>query len=236
MLSSHSLLHVWEEGEQLHPLDRHLLLLSVAEETPWDVLGIGERDRRLLRLRQEVFGSQLEGMVTCGQCSESLEFNLDTRQLLGQEVSGLDDLKLERDGYLLRFRLPTSHDLAAITQASEPNAGRQILLERCVEAFHDNQIIPIQTLPSEILEAVELRMSEVDPVAETLLDFDCPACRHTWSAPLDIGGFLWQELQLEARRLLSDVHVLAAAYGWSEQSILNLSDTRRQAYLTQVMA
>ena len=31
--------------------------------------------------------------------------------------------------------------------------------------------------------------------------------------------------------MLLDIHTLAAAYGWSEQSILDLPPRRRQAYL-----
>jgi hypothetical protein len=239
MFSSHHILQVWEQGEHLHRLDRDLLLLGAASGMPWAALAalvVGERDQRLLRLRQQVFGSHLEGMATCPKCSESLEFNLDTQQLIAAEVPEVNDLVLERDGYRLGFRLPNSHDLAAVTQASSPDVGRQILLERCIEAQHEGQAVEVQTLPEELLEAVETRMTEVDPSAETLLDFECPACHHAWNSALDIGGFLWHELRLEARRLLSEVHVLATAYGWSEQAILNLSESRRQAYLAQVLA
>jgi hypothetical protein len=53
---------------------------------------------------------------------------------------------------------------------------------------------------------------------------------------LDIGRFLWTEVRRAATRLLGDVHTLAAAYGWSEQAILDLSAGRRAAYLELVGA
>ena len=48
-------------------------------------------------------------------------------------------------------------------------------------------------------------------------------------------AFLWDEVDVRARRLLDEVHALAGAYGWSEQRILALSEARRRAYLDRVL-
>jgi hypothetical protein len=50
-------------------------------------------------------------------------------------------------------------------------------------------------------------------------------------APFDIVSHLWTELDAWARRMLREVHALAATYGWSEAEILRMSATRRRAYL-----
>ena len=74
-------------------------------------------------------------------------------------------------------------------------------------------------------------MEARDPQAETLLDFECPACGLRWQALFDILPFLWTELQARARNLLNDVHDLARAYGGSEKDILGMSAVRRRYYL-----
>lgn len=47
-------------------------------------------------------------------------------------------------------------------------------------------------------------------------------------------SFFWDEINHWAKRLIHDVHILAVAYGWSEEKILALSPWRRQAYLDLV--
>jgi hypothetical protein len=41
---------------------------------------------------------------------------------------------------------------------------------------------------------------------------------------------------VRARRALSEVHVLATAYGWSESEIFEMSSARREFYLQMVSA
>ena len=135
----------------------------------------------------------------------------------------------------MRFRLPNSHDLAAVSGSSDPTAARVLLLERCLAARKAGQPVPASTLPTGVVEAVEARMSKLDPQGETILELRCAACGHQWRAALDIGRFFWQELAAEARRLLREVHLLASAYGWGEAEILALTPARRDAYLAQVM-
>ena len=53
---------------------------------------------------------------------------------------------------------------------------------------------------------------------------------------LDIGSFVWAEIESRARRLLWEVHTLASAYGWSEAETLSLSAARRASYMRMVQA
>jgi hypothetical protein len=68
------------------------------------------------------------------------------------------------------------------------------------------------------------------------LSLACPDCGNAWKQDFDILSFFWAELDAWARRLLSDVHVLASTYGWTEEQTLSLSPLRRRAYLEMVMA
>ncbi len=62
-------------------------------------------------------------------------------------------------------------------------------------------------------------------------ELSCPACGHGWLTPLDAPGYLWREIETQARRLLHEVHALASAYGWREADILAMTARRRWAYL-----
>jgi hypothetical protein len=53
---------------------------------------------------------------------------------------------------------------------------------------------------------------------------------------LDIGHFLWLEVCSAAKRLIAEIHELAWAYGWSENSILRMSPQRRNAYIEMLSA
>ena len=44
-------------------------------------------------------------------------------------------------------------------------------------------------------------LSAADPLAETNLALDCPSCGHQWNDVLDIGSFVWAEIEARARRL-----------------------------------
>ena len=64
------------------------------------------------------------------------------------------------------------------------------------------------------------------------------SCSGLWGlafeASLDPGLLYWAELAQRAQRLLSEVHRLASAYGWSEAEILGLDPDRREGYLELV--
>jgi hypothetical protein len=62
----------------------------------------------------------------------------------------------------------------------------------------------------------------------------CPVCSDEWNAAFDIESFFWIEINAWAARILGEVHILASAYGWSEQEILRVSAWRRECYLNLV--
>src|SRR5215204_6554358 len=84
-LSAYDLLRVWEAGEDQHPLDRALTLLAAAcPELTWDelaALSVGQRDARLLALRERTSGPRLNGFAECPQCLERLEFDVAVADL-----------------------------------------------------------------------------------------------------------------------------------------------------------
>jgi hypothetical protein len=194
-------------------------------------LPLGSRNDRLLALRERLFGPQIEAYAECPRCGEELELALDANAF-PRGAGPATELKLEAGGHAIRFRLLDSSDLRAAAECPEVSAARAVLVERCVlEAWRGDEAIAASELPPEIVERLAERLEKGDPLADTLLDLVCPACRGGWQIAFDIGSFLYAEVDAQARRLLREVHTLARGYGWRETDILALSPRRRRDYL-----
>ncbi len=242
-LSASDIVRIWEIGQNQHPLDRALTLLSFAlpEMTGEELacLSIGQRDSFLLRLREITFGQNLESFAECPRCQEPLEFTVSTSDLrIADSTSALNQFyALTTDEFELQFRLPNSRDLAAIVGCENISAAHQILIQKCVHQVSQGGVsICADQLPDTVLTLLGKQIVEHDPQAEMLLNLTCPACQYSWQVLFDIVTFFWSELSAQAKRLLREVHTLARFYGWREVDILSMSPTRRQFYLGLVMS
>ncbi|HJV48386.1 MAG TPA: hypothetical protein VJ549_03830 [Geothrix sp.] len=233
-LTASDLLLAWEQGQGVTHPERALLLLDAAGLGPSGTLPVGQRDSLLLALRERLFGRAMICVVPCPHCAEKLEFPLDTRQF-GSTPDAPDDLRLERGGYRLRFRLPLGCDLVACAAEPDLESAERRLLQACIlEARLHQDPIPPEQLPEALLQGLASTMAEADPCADLQVQADCPLCGHRWQSTFDIVSFLWTELQDWAIRILQEVHALATAYGWPEREILELSPWRRRLYLQLV--
>lgn len=236
-LSAAELLTAWEQGSAKPAYGRTFPLLATAcpdlSIEMIEQLSIGQRDARLLKLREWTFGSQLPSVTDCPRCGERLEWTVNTGDLsfeAGEEST--DEMMIQVGDYSVRFLLPNSLDLGVVSKSSDSAGAQAVLLERCVlEARIGDRQLGARELGPEVTTAIARRMSQVDPQAEVQMDLTCPSCGHIWQTLLDIETFFWAELSAWAKRILSEVHVLASAYGWREADILNLSPLRRQYYL-----
>ena len=235
------LLSAWEEGRARPQPERALLLLVHAcPDEPHDALAalpIGRRDASLLTLREWTFGSAFNGMARCPACNEHVELSFTAADVRpGSEAHAEGALEVAEAGYQVTFRLPNSSDLATLHGADRVSARRDLLKRCLLGAQHNGKAWSVSRLPVRVLSAVVGRMAEADPQADVHTVVTCPACAHTWRATFDIASYFWTEIEAWACRLLSDVHVLAAAYSWSEADILALSPLRRRYYLEMVHA
>jgi hypothetical protein len=236
-LTAGDIVLAWEAGRAKHPVDRAMIVLRLAcpEMSP-EALGkltVGQRNARLLLLRQQMLGPNAECFVRCPRCKEPLEFTVDTRALFQPESEPeARDIELTFDGLHVTFRLPNSLDLAAVALCGDVQRGLTLLLERCIaHAEQDSQEIAALNLPEQVIQAVAEAMVEQDPQAETKMAVNCSACEHHWTMLFDIVAFFWTEIERQAKRLLREVHILASAYGWREADILALGPMRRHYYL-----
>jgi len=239
-LSASELLEAWERSAIEPPVRRGLALLVAASPgmTPeqFAQLSVGERDARLLQLREAVFGPRLSSLANCPACGETVESDFTANSLEGVPGEAApESMALSAEGFEVCFRLPNTLDLEAVARASQPDRAKVRLLERCVVSAEQGGVpIGAAALPPSVINALSEAMEAADPLANIELALACPSCGHRWSAALDIGSFFWAELNAWAGRTLREVHLLASAYGWTEAEVLALSPWRRQAYLQMV--
>ncbi len=243
-LSARDMLEIWERTSADTASKQALAPLAFAlPERSWEdlsLLPVGQRDALLLELYHETFGPSLELTARCPHCQEQLEVDLSVDDLrAGAEPNGPQEAggELQLHDLTLRFRAPTSLDLATIPPSSTPQEARLDLLERCLVAAHrSREEISFEQLSDTELEALEAAVAETDPLGEILVEVECPECELGWRALLDVGGCFWHRLAAVSRRVPYEVHSLASAYGWAERDLLAMAPERRRLYLEMIGA
>jgi hypothetical protein len=229
---------VWERARAVSAPFRPLALLQHAERdgaAGLDALArlsIGERDRRLLALRETLFGGAIECVATCPACGERLELSFASGDIREPAATSVGDLELEAAGYRVTCRAPNSLDLAAVAHCPDVATAHARLFERCVVAVRrDTEPLAAEALPEPVRVAVDDALAAHDPAAVITLAVTCPGCGHAWAPLFDVATHLWEELERWVLQLTHNVHVLASAYGWREQDVLAMSALRRARYL-----
>jgi hypothetical protein len=228
---------VGEAGEALLPAERFSLLLQycLVRLGPWQrptldqvrQLTVGDRDALALHLRALSFGDRIDCVIRCPSCAERMEVELAVSSLLLPPDEGEAEHVPPVGG---RLRPPTGQDLeaAARTAVHDPAAAARHLLAACAE---DDGGLDVDALTDEEVAELGASLAEVEPQSDLLLDLECPGCQAAFQLPFDPGGFLLQELAVEAGGLHREVHALALHYHWSERDILGLPAPKRRIYL-----
>lgn len=250
-LTDNDVLNLRESGQHRSSVEQALMILSVVyPDMTWQqlaALSIGERDARLLAVRERTFGSLLDVFTTCPKCQQELELRLTTTKLRFSIPDGMQDaghgISTVIGDLTVQYRLPDSTDLEAVAACKDIDAARRLLLDRCVLEIQNDagdQRQPIakheETFTSAFETALARQMAEQDPQAEVLLNLQCVECKHEWQTLFDIATFFWSELEAHAKRLLNEIYILARAYHWREQDILALTPVRRRWYLEMATA
>jgi hypothetical protein len=237
-LSAQEMLAVWERGIGQIPLERALALLGAActecDRQTLATKSLGLRDALLLQLREKVFGPYLTGYAVCRSCGEPLEVRLHVKDLVrsDSDVEYVESppIPFLIQGYELLLRPLNSLDLS---ECAADNIGEpRRLFSRClIAASAGGVIVTEEQVPDEVALAVMEDVVKADPRADIQIALCCAACRTIMHEAFDIVSFFWSEIDVWARRVLREVHLLASAYGWSEGDILSMSPVRRQFYL-----
>ena len=234
-LTTSELLDLWQEGGRMGPVERTLRLVGTASDArtlgEMARLSIGERDLRLLQLREWLFGSRLSFLVNCPLCSALNEWDGDLGELRLQDHRPDDAGRryaCETDGYHLSYRLPNTEDLYG-------ERDEKKILINCILSLEDEQgpCAP-EDCPDTVLQDLARQIEIQDPQADIRFTVHCPACGHNWQTFFDIGGYLWAEIDSWAKHTLEEIYLLAFYFGWSEQAILSMAPGRRQLYVQMI--
>lgn len=234
-LAPAEVLDLCDRGHGRSATVRALLLLAAGSPgAEWEdllALPLGERDRRLLRLRAATLGPHLEAQARCPACRETAEIDLDTADLLATGEA-VPELEVQQDALRLRVRPAASDDLLAAESCGGMEEARRRIAGRCLlDAWRGDEPLAVEELTARDLEIISGALAAADPGAELLLELRCPSCGAVWNELLDVAAFVWAELESRSRRVLVEVHLLARAYGWREADVLALSPSRRRRYL-----
>ena len=236
-LQAKELLDIWDRSKTRAPIEKALALLDVAcsdepTEDPAN-FSIGERDTRLLRLREWMFGSKLSNIADCPRCGEKIEWTTNISEMyLPLQKKETTTFTLTSNVFQLEYRLPNSYDLSRALLDNSIRANPKKFLMGCVvEAKKNHNDCDVEELPDELLETLSRQMSIEDPQADIHMLLNCPVCAHSWDAQFDIVNYLWTEIDSWANHILREVALLAANFNWSEADILNMTPQRRHSYL-----
>lgn len=241
LLRAADTLAIWERVASLGPgaraIDRALLLASFDgdETAALSAAPVGRCYAKLLGLRLRMGSNELDGIATCPHCADPVEFAVNTIDFLALDTPGEKSAELvfSRAGYTVHGRPPAPIDLIGLDEEADPVAA---LRRRCLVANDaDGNGLDPATLPDDILDEIDLALAAADPLAELVVSLRCPDCEVGFDADVDLGAFVWSEVDARAQRILHDVDILARAYGWTEPDVLALSESRRAAYLNLVL-
>jgi hypothetical protein len=244
-LVGEEMLTAWERSRELREQEAALALLALGwperSINEFATLPLGERNALLLELRAVTLGQHMEGFAICPACGVDLEFTLDARELAEGVRAQAPGQPEEIAGYTMRPA--NTLDLLAGSAAENEEQARSILLARTLgvknaELNSQDEFDPgvrthqwLGSQPESVTAVLFERFEQMNASAEIRVQLHCAQCKSCPSLDLDIGRFFLREIASSARRLLTDIHELASAYGWSEQSILAMSAVRRAAYL-----
>jgi len=192
-------------------------------------LSVGDREALLLHLRNLTLGRSMSCVVQCpaGDCGAKLDATVDIQDLLlgpYADFPAVHEAKLRQDGEecQVRFRLPTGADQEEVAEQghTDPQAAAEMLVERCLETT--------QVLSPGLQAQLSRVMAQLDPQAEIELQLTCPDCGAEFSALLDAGTFLVQELTGNDDLLHREMHLLALCYHWSPADILAMPSPDRR--------
>jgi hypothetical protein len=233
------LLDAWDAGARASSAQRALLLLQTVRPESLEELSLmplGWIAAQVLTLRASLLGPTLVCLVNCRECDTMVESRVEIAQLTALAdrdpvaSSEAAPRRFLHADYQIEFRLPTSADLLRLH--GEPREAALTFARSLVmRASHHDAAVAVADLPVEVNTGLARAVLEHDPLAQIELELTCPACRFSWSEPLQVTEFVWTEVSAFAQRLLTDVARLASAFGWREADILTMSDQRRRRYL-----
>ncbi|HSI71291.1 MAG TPA: hypothetical protein VK941_13730 [Gillisia sp.] len=228
-MKEQTILNAWDLCQEASYWNKGLILASLylpefkeSEVAQWS---IEKRDIVLLHLRKVLFGNKFTNVCSCPECGEMLEWEFFYESL---DLPALDDvpdnisISLKSSERSPKLRLPTTVDM--LTE------NEDLVIQNCLHWPADTKLFTgdkANALRSRIFK----KFDEVCVFSNLSFQLTCVNCSTRWESLFDILSYLWKEIDLWAQNFLNHVFILAKAFGWTEEEILNLSPNRRNHYL-----
>ena len=121
----------------------------------------------------------------------------------------------------IKCRVPTARDVQAVMHLDDHTAVRE-LIKACVM-----EDLPDKELNDELIDRIDHAIENCAPEIPDSVISACPEC----AAESQIKFDLMAHISTGFSNPLSDVHILASHYHWTEDQILDLPQGRREQYL-----
>jgi hypothetical protein len=198
----------------------------VVEGTGLDVrsLPVGDIDLLVVACRRERRGDALVAEGSCARCQAAVDvrFSLAAyadhhRPRVPRGVSAEDAGWWRLARHEVSVRVPSAADVLTAADADDP---RRELLARCVRG----------TRGPAAVRAAERAMASLGPTLRADVAGTCPECGVDVVLDVDARELCLAELRFLAAAVYDDVHLIASAYGWTQDVILDMPSTRRRRY------
>ena len=217
-------------------------ILRCCVESPDERLDAATLDRRvraLLQIVRETQGDRLIWKARCANedCEHEMELELSVSQLLRMPAPAECFSWSAEPGCELELRLPTGRDQIEWRE-SAANANVEgvdlRMASSLVSRVNGQQPASDWTLPQEWLTALDAAFREHDMLTAMELQVSCPWCGKESALQPDVEALALSRLAAEQKRVLEEIHQLAAAYHWTEAEVLALPRLRRSFYIARI--
>jgi hypothetical protein len=188
-------------------------------------LPVGDLDLLVLARRGELRGDALVAEGRCEQCGAPVDVRFSLAAYAHHHLPRRSRLaEACADGWhALRahdvaFRLPTVADVLAAAEGS--GKPRAALLARCVRG----------ELTPRTARAIERAMAALGPTLRADVAGTCPECGAAVLLDVDARELCMAELRSVAAAVYDDVNLIASAYRWTHDAILDLPSGRRRRF------
>jgi len=191
-------------------------------------LPVGDIDLLVVWQRREHLGDTMVAEGRCANCHEPVDvrFSLAAyaahhRPRPSRRAEPIGDGWFALRSGTATFRLPTARDVLSVDGVVDARAA---LLTRCVR----------EPVPAVTARAVESAMARLAPTLRTAVSGVCPECGAGFDLEVDARELCMTELRRDAVTVYDDVNLIATAYNWSQDDILDLPSTRRRRYAATI--
>jgi hypothetical protein len=183
-----------------------------------------DRDCLLAAVCLRAFGDRIDRTLDCDGCRRPFDISFSLPAVLASVEPTRHPGRLRpsadnvfEGGGGRRFRLPTGRDEQRATRLPPEEAEAALL--RCCAVGDSSAMAP---------EELQALLTETAPLVDLELAARCPDCGQIRQLHFDVQSHLLASLLDERTRLLTEVHRLALAYGWSLEEILSLRRSERR--------